>query len=665
MFLDKDKMKVIDDIKKVTCLLFFVIWMVTPVFVASCKAQGTGQVVPDFKGYFEALRNSRTAYNLSTDSLFLIQDKNAWISMVKRRIHMTHQLYEANDKRRQSLEEACRDYRGEIPVKAFADLFDYFYNQTYAKQQDLDNPLTLLAVCKVFDYGGQRVLDSLKCINVIQAWKLYSYCKLWNLGSNREYLQKAYECGKFLLSDEARKYPYYDYALSQAFRYIPKTIWVKFHVQSIDEYWECCHKLGAFLSRPDIHEVLSPSLYAELRKNYDTAEESLVRNIYQPGDNNELISKEVGDSLMADVVKRNLASASSLSCLSYIRTQYMMMDLHQITANQARAECLRRYRINWEKIKNKRLNSTELNDYLQPFYTFFYLNYKAMIPFEEKRKTVVDMCHDIERVYKNRLNHEGTTDYVRDLIYLTTYDKVSMYLTPEEVAKFLSTMNVASQATTYAHSVISAEMAEAIMKEILRFKPELLIGQLGCTTVDEVKRKSKDFVQLIRDAALYHDIGMNSVASVTKSEFRPMFDEERAIYECHPEYGLVYLKLTPGLQHFKDITLGHHKWYNGKGGYPESFDNTKSPSRILIDIVSLSDGIRSTARQMALNHPSSEVADAVLSEIKANAGTQYNPELVGLLLNQKDLTAKVRKFVDTGWADAYYEVFKKNFFDRD
>lgn len=658
------KMKVIDDIRKaVLRLLVFATLMVVHTFMAPCRAQGAEQVVPDFKGYFEALRNSRTIYNRSTDSLFIIKDKNAWISFVKRRLHRIHQQYELNDKRQKDLEEACRNYQGEIPVKAYADLFDYFYNQTYAKQ-DLDNPLTLLAVCKVFDYGGQRVLDSLKCINVINAWKLYSYCKLWNLGSNRDYLLKAYECGKFLLSDEAKKYPYYDYALSQAFRYIPKTIWVKFHVQTVAEYRECARKLGEFLARPDIHEVLSPSLFTELHKIYDTTEESLVRNIYQPGDNKELISKQEGDSLMAEVVKQNLAKPN-LPCLSYIRTQYMMMDLHQITPNQAREECLRRYRINWEKIKNKRLNSTELNDYLQPFYTFFYLNYKAMIPFEEKRKTVVDMCHDIERVYKNRLNHEGTTDYVRDLIYLTTYDKVSMYLTPQEVARFLSTMNVASQATTYAHSVVSSEMAEAIMKDVLKFEPDLLVGQLGCTTMDEVKKKSKEFLTFIKNAALYHDIGMNSVASVTKSEFRPMFDEEKVIYERHPEYGLVYLKLTPGLQQFKDITLGHHKWYNGKGGYPDSFDNTKSPERIFIDIVSLSDAVRNTARQMALTHPMNEVADAVLADIQANSGTRYNPELVSLMLNQKDLRAKVREFVETGWANAYYEVFKKNFFDRD
>jgi len=237
-------------------------------------------------------------------------------------------------------------------------------------------------------------------------------------------------------------------------------------------------------------------------------------------------------------------------------------------------------------------------------------------------------------------------------------------LSEEEVGKFLNTLNVASQATTFARSEVSSEIAEDIMKNVLKYKPELLIGQMGCSTIDEVKQKSKDFVKFIKEAALYHDIGMNSIVSVTKSEFRPMFKEEREIYERHPEYGLQYLELTPGLKKFKNITLGHHKWYNGKGGFPEDFDNTKSPERILTDIVSLSDAVLQLTKVMAAYH-TGDVGELVLQKIKEGAGTRYNPELVEILLSQSDISKKVRDFAEKKWAEDYYEVFKKNFFDRD
>lgn len=639
----------------------YVILVLLLVNVCACLTAGAQTYpVPDFKGYFKAIRESRAEYNLYTDSLFIVKNKGEWIELVKRRTRKTQQLYDANAKRQHQLVEAALHYKENIPIKAYADLFDYFHNQTYAKQE-MDNPLTLLSVCQVFDYGGQRVLDSLKCINVVNTWKLYSYSKLWNLGGNVDYLKKAYECGKFILSDEAKKYPYYDYALAQALRFMPKTLWLVRHVGTVAEYRQFCRQLDAFLARPDIHQVVSPKVFTELHKIQETADESLVRNTYLVGDT--VMGKQEADSLMKVIIQRNFANPN-LSCLSRIRTYFMQVQLGKITPNQARELCLQRYRLNWPRIRGRRLSSEELNDYLQPFYTFFYLNYKASIPYEEKRKTVVEMCRDIESAYLHRLNHEGTTDYVRDLLSISTYDKVTMYLTPEEVAKFLNTLNVASQATTFARSTVSSEIAGDIMKNVLKYKPELLVGQLGCNTIDEVRKNSKDFIKFIKDAALYHDIGMNSIASVTKSEFRPMFKEEREIFERHPEYGLQYLKLTPGLQKFKDITLGHHKWYNGKGGFPESYDITKSPERILTDIVSSSDAVLQLTKVMAAYH-TGDIGELVLQKIKEGSGTQYNPELVEILLSQSDLSQKIRDFAAKGWAEEYYEVFKKNFFDRD
>ena len=38
-----------------------------------------------------------------------------------------------------------------------------------------------------------------------------------------------------------------------------------------------------------------------------------------------------------------------------------------------------------------------------------------------------------------------------------------------------------------------------------------------------------------------------------------------------------------------DVILGHHKTYDGKGGYPADFDNTASSKRILIDLITIAD----------------------------------------------------------------------------
>lgn len=627
------------------------------VFALTASAQEQQKMdTPDFKHCFEVLRRSRTIHDQYNDSLLMVKNKTEWINLWKRRKVRMQQLYDYNYAQQHPLRALRKKQMDELPLKVYADLFDDYYNRIYSKRE-LDKPFTLLSVCKVLESGGERVQNALQCVNVVNAWKLYAYCKLWNMGGNKEYLHKAYESAKYLMSDEAKKHPYYDYAVSQAFRYLPKTIWVKFHVQTIAEYRDCARKLGELLARPDIHEVVSPSLYAELQRIYDTSEESLVRNIYQPGDNKQLISKQVGDSLMAEVVRQNQAKPD-LPCLSYIRTQYMMMDLGLITPNEAREECLRRYRLNWEKIKDKHLTALELNDYLQPFYTFFYINYKASIPVEEKRKTVVDMCHDISWAYKNRQNKEFSTDYVRDLLFLSTYDKVSMYLTQEEVAKFLNVLNLTTQVGTYAHSQAIYQKADVVIKDVLKYKPELFVGTLGCKTVDDVKKNSKALVSYAQRAALCHDLGKNSIAYIADVDFRPYFVEEEQLMQRHPEFGLKYLSLTPELKNFHDVTLGHHKWYDGKGGYPENFDNTQSPVRIFIDIISLCDGILDQAIEHVDKQQEAGYADLILKNMEAGAGTRYNPELVKLIGEHPDVRKHFDSFVQHDWLQAYYEAYK-------
>lgn len=66
---------------------------------------------------------------------------------------------------------------------------------------------------------------------------------------------------------------------------------------------------------------------------------------------------------------------------------------------------------------------------------------------------------------------------------------------------------MATQVTTYAHSVHVAKIAKVVMKGVLKHKPELLVGTLGCRSVEEVKKQKKMFVTFIKGAAMYHDIG--------------------------------------------------------------------------------------------------------------------------------------------------------------
>jgi len=136
-------------------------------------------------------------------------------------------------------------------------------------------------------------------------------------------------------------------------------------------------------------------------------------------------------------------------------------------------------------------------------------------------------------------------------------------------------------------------------------------------------------------------------------------DEEFAIIKRHPELGLQYLELSPELAKFHDTTLGHHKWYNGKGGYPASFDNTKSPMRIMIDIVTLSDCMQAATERVGRNYKGDKTFDIVMGEFRRDAGIRYNPDLVKLIDAHPDLAEKLADLINDGWVDIYYNIYSE------
>lgn len=369
-----------------------------------------------------------------------------------------------------------------------------------------------------------------------------------------------------------------------------------------------------------------------------------------------VMEKQKADSLMRVVVNRNLADPS-LSIISYVRTLLMQVKLKQITAKEARELAIKKHEKHWKEIKNAHMDAREFTFFLTPFFTFFYINDVAEVSYAQKRHIVLKMCEHIEQAFQNRKDQQYSTDYVRLLSTLTTYNRITKYLKPQERVRFLNSLNVATQVTTYAHSVHVSMIATELMKGLLKYQPELLVGSLGDLQITDVLANKKKYLSFIHDAAMYHDLGKNSIISVVNNDYRPLTDEEFAIIKRHPEFGLEYLKLSPNLAKFHDTTLGHHKWYNGKGGYPASFDNTKSPMRFMIDIVTLSDCMQAATERVGRNYKGEKTFDNVMAEFRRDAGVRYNPDLVAFIDAHEDVAKKLAHLVNEGWAEIYYQIY--------
>lgn len=544
--------------------------------VSGIPASSENPEIPDFEKCFRILEKNRRTYNRYNDSIFLIKDHVAWINFFKHRALKNAQLFAVNKKIISSMTDYFKQDKKLIPHEAYRNLCSGL-QKLYADGKI--DPFLGNQLCDILleYYGSGRCPDSKNYAGLVDVFKGEFLYEIFTLGKDSLVLHQSYHYLKRSIREDRFRSPNYVESCLVALDNLTVTNWLYYKMQTVAEFRALVEEHKILLRLPHTYLIMREKDYQRQQEKVEHAEESLVRNVYLA--DTTILEKQHADSLMQIIVARNLADPH-LSGLSYSRTLVMQMMLGQITAKEAMNMVRRKY--NREVMKNiydKRYDSKELQKVLMPFMNYFYLNDVADVPYRKKRAAVKKMCEAIVTIYHLRQDQQADNTYVKYLNILATYPRAIKYLTEKERIYYLNELNVATQVTTYAHSVHVAMIAQKLMEGILAYQPELVKDVLGERRNGKVFLDTKKCMDFIFEAAMYHDIGKNAIISVVNNDFRPLTDEEFAIIKKHPALGAELLKIAPSLyEKFRDTTLGHHKWYNGKGGYPKDFDNTKSPN---------------------------------------------------------------------------------------
>lgn len=625
--------------------------------VSGIPASSENPEIPDFEKCFRILEKNRRTYNRYNDSIFLIKDHVAWINFFKHRALKNAQLFAVNKKIISSMTDYFKQDKKLIPHEAYRNLCSGL-QKLYADGKI--DPFWGNQLCDILleYYGSGRCPDSKNYAGLVDVFKGEFLYEIFTLGKDSLVLHQSYHYLKRSIREDRFRSPNYVESCLVALDNLTVTNWLYYKMQTVAEFRALVEEHKILLRLPHTYLIMREKDYQRQQEKVEHAEESLVRNVYLA--DTTILEKQHADSLMRIIVARNLADPH-LSGLSYSRTLVMQMMLGQITAKEAMNMVRRKY--NREVMKNiydKRYDSKELQKVLMPFMNYFYLNDVADVPYRKKRAAVKKMCEAIVTIYHLRQDQQADNTYVKYLNILATYPRAIKYLTEKERIYYLNELNVATQVTTYAHSVHVAMIAQKLMEGILAYQPELVKDVLGERRNGKVFLDTKKCMDFIFEAAMYHDIGKNAIISVVNNDFRPLTDEEFAIIKKHPALGAELLKIAPSLyEKFRDTTLGHHKWYNGKGGYPKDFDNTKSPKRILIDIITLSDCMQAATERIGRNYKSGKNFDRVMEEFRRDAGTRYNPDLVNFIDAHQDVARDLAALINEGWVDIYFDIYSR------
>lgn len=228
---------------------------------------------------------------------------------------------------------------------------------------------------------------------------------------------------------------------------------------------------------------------------------------------------------------------------------------------------------------------------------------------------------------------------------LACMKSIFKYLPAEEKISFMTELAVKSQIGTVMHVGTVDRLAEIVFAGLLKHCPEQFLGVMGMNSVEDLRANQAMLGRWVGMAASYHDLGKIGISPIFNDDFRRLTEREFKLSRMHPELAVKYLEADSLFYQFKDVALGHHKWYNGKGGYPSSFDNTKSPWRSFIDLVTICDCIDAATDNINRNYRKSKTLKEVLEEFKRDAGKIYNPVMVNALSGDEELCRQIEDII--------------------
>ena len=156
-----------------------------------------------------------------------------------------------------------------------------------------------------------------------------------------------------------------------------------------------------------------------------------------------------------------------------------------------------------------------------------------------------------------------------------------------------------------------------------------------CVAVARKLDLSLSEIRVIELAAILHDIGY---AGVNSSIFRlktPLSSVEKVLVKTHPIVASDVLRDIPRFKEVADAVLHHHERYDGKG-YVTGLKGDDIPlgSRI----IAVADTYDAMISKRSFRDPMT--SKKAIEEIRLEAGTQFDPQIVEIFLSLEDVKVK-------------------------
>lgn len=612
--------------------------LVLTVFLTLSVFLSAKNTVLDFSKNFRFLEHNSVVYRSYEDSIHFDMSDSEWIAMMERRATCYQKMYEANNKVISQMTSYFQHNKKKIPDAAFDSLM-VCVEEAFNKY-DFDNFLVdQFTQILIPHYEAKRDTNTLVL--------LYHIAGVSNAEISRFQNEEAGQRAKRYYEKNLRMADCYASLSPRAARIIPLTFMNYCYTLSAlsfvtpREAFDTTNRYEAFLKTNEalMPEKLRERAYMFLDRIRRTASRIHHTSKLRTPADSTILDEMYKSSPFYQAKISDLKTPEDSVFFYFCKYQNQQMSVQE-------ADLL------VKKLTQRLFDKTARLDTINEFHVQLLGNILSMavelmdknpsILKETRTTRVVHLCHQLVDIVQR--THIVKVPYFFESMLgeLACKENLFKYLPAEDKMDFMNELAVKSQIATILHVGSVDRIATILFDGMIETCPEQFLGIMGLNSVAELQANKSTLRTWIGRAAAFHDLGKIGISPIINNDFRKLTDQEFTITRKHPELALRYLDVDPLFDQFKDVALGHHKWYNGKGGYPASFDNLASPWKACIDLVTLADCIDAATDFFGRNYRRNKPLKQVLGELQQGAGTIYNPVMVKALVEDEKLCLKVQ-----------------------
>ncbi len=213
----------------------------------------------------------------------------------------------------------------------------------------------------------------------------------------------------------------------------------------------------------------------------------------------------------------------------------------------------------------------------------------------------------------------------------------------EAFNKAATAIREARQRLTFAYREFIQSLSSAIdARDVYTAGHSRRVSTYAVAIAREMKLPAEE-TEVIREGALLHDVGKIGISDRVLQKPGNLTPEEFELIRRHPLIGRRIIERVEGLSPYLDIVELHHENYDGTG-YPWQLVGNQIPrdARVIhvADAYDAMTSDRPYRKGMTPEH--------AVSILKANAGTQFDPDVVAAFVRLHHRVAKEELHLDEG-----------------